>query len=80
MSKKDDFVCLVQTAAIVESLSRGKEEYKTKQSEIAAIAVSCAMKVNENELPEDLSEACAKHIEYVFDNSIPKPRWLIGIL
>jgi hypothetical protein len=80
MSKKEDFVCLVQTAAIVESLSRGEKGNECKASEIAAIAVSCAMKVDENELPEDLSEACAKHIEYVFDNSIPKPRWLIGIL
>ncbi len=80
MSKKDDFVCLVQTAAIVESLSRGEEKNKCKPSESAAIAVSCAMKVNEKELPEDLSEACAKLIEYVFDNSIPKPHWLIGIL
>ena len=80
MSKKDDFVCLVQTAAIVESLSRGKEEYKGDASGNATCAVSCAMKVNENMLPEDLSEACARHIEYVFDNSIPKPSWLNEIL
>ncbi len=84
MSRKDDFVILVQTAAIVESLSRGKEENKCKASESAAIAVNCAMRVNERELPEDLSEACAKHIEYVFknpiDNFILKPRWLNGIL
>ncbi len=80
MSKKDNFVCLVQTAAIVESLSRGKERNKGKSSETAACAVSCAMEVNENALPADISEACAKHIEYVFDNSIPKPPWLIGIL
>ena len=52
MSKKDDFVCLVQTAAIVESLSRGEEENKGKASENAACAVSCAMKVNENKLPK----------------------------
>ena len=67
--------------AIVESLSRGEKANECKASESAAIAVSCAMKVNENMLPEDLSEACARHIEYVFDKSIiPKPHWLDGIL
>jgi hypothetical protein len=80
MSKKDDFVRLVQTAAIVESLSRGQEQNKSKPSEIASIAVHCAMKVDENRLPKDLSEACAKHIEHIFDNSMPKPDWLIGII
>jgi hypothetical protein len=81
MTKKEEFITLVQTAAIVESISR-KDQFskEPKLSVVAAIAVNAAFKVSENKLPNDLVEACEKHIEYVFDNSIPKPKWLLGIL
>ncbi len=81
MSKKGDFVCLVQTAAIVESLIRGNEKY-IKASGNAAIAVHCAMQVNERDIPDELTEACKGLIDYVYDEDkkIPKPGWLIGVL
>lgn len=83
MDKKQRFVTLVQTAAIVESLSRGRRRVgkaKPSPSSMAAIAVHAAMQVPEEQLPDALTEACDKLIAYVYENTIPKPRWLIGIL
>jgi hypothetical protein len=47
---------------------------------LAAFAVHAAMQVDESLLPESLTEACERHIKYVYENTMPKPRWLIGIL
>jgi len=81
MTKREQFVTLVQTAAIVESLSRkAGPSTKPSLSTMAAIAVNTALQVPEEQLPDELSEACEKLIAYVFDNTIPKPDWLIGIL
>jgi hypothetical protein len=81
MTKSERFVLLVQTAAIVESLSREEwDECDPSPSSMAAIAVSAATKVPEADLPNDVTEACDALIGYVYDNTIPKPRWLIGIL
>ena len=80
MSKSEQFVQLVQTAAIVESLSLGQQTNKVKPSCLAAIAVHAAMRVNEDSLPESITEACDKLIEYVFADTVPMPHWLIGIL
>lgn len=80
MSKKEQFVQLVQTAAIVESVSLGQQPSKTKPSSMAALAVHAAMQVNEDSLPESITEACDKLIECVFADTVTKPHWLIGIL
>jgi len=81
MTKREQFVTLVQTAAIVESLTRKDwPPHQTKLSTTAAIAVSTAMEVPEAKLPDDLMKACDDLIAYVYDNTIPKPSWLIGIL
>jgi hypothetical protein len=81
MSRKEQFVMLVQTAAIVESLTR--REWPSNQprlSTTAAIAVDTAIEVPEKDLPNDLVEACEALIAHVYDNTFPKPSWLIGIL
>jgi len=80
MSRIDEFTKLVQTAAIVESLYRGQQPNKPSPALMATIAVHAAMKVDESQLPESLTEACEKHIEYVYGASNSKPFWLIGIL
>jgi hypothetical protein len=81
ITKREKFVCLIQTAAIVESLS-----HKTwpgappSRSELASIAVSAAIEVPESDIPSDMEAACGQLIDYVYNNSMPKPAWLIGIL
>lgn len=81
MGKKEQFVTLVQTAAIVESLTR--KDWPSNQSKLsttAAMAVSAAMAVPEAQIPDDLMGACDALIAHVYDNTFPKPDWLIGIL
>jgi hypothetical protein len=81
MTKKEQFVTLVQTAAIVESLTRKDwPSTQPKLSITAAIAVSTAMEVPEAQIPNDLMQACNDLIAHVYENTIPKPSWLIGIL
>ena len=84
MTKEEKFVMLVQTAAIVESISRGKELHgEGKEPSLtskARIAVHAAMRVPEEKIPDDLSEACEKLIRHVFDYTIPKPSWLQPII
>jgi hypothetical protein len=81
MTKKEQFVTLVQTAAIVESLTR--KEWPSTQPKLsitAAMAVSAAMDVPEAQIPNSLMQACDELIAHVYDDTIPKPSWLIGIL
>jgi hypothetical protein len=81
VSKKEQFVTLVQTAAIVESLTR--KDWPSNQPKLsitAAIAVSAAMEVPEAQIPDDLMGACEALIAHVYDNATPKPVWLIGII
>ena len=81
MTKKEQFVTLVQTAAIVESLTR--KDWPSNQPKLsitAAIAVSTAMEVTEAQIPEDIMGACNDLIAHVYDNTFPKPPWLIGII
>ncbi|MCP4605844.1 MAG: hypothetical protein GY847_35910 [Proteobacteria bacterium] len=81
MTRKDDFVMLVQTAAIVESLSHDEQSIgSNKPSSVAAIAVNTAIQVSEEKLPDSLTEACDELIAHVYENTVPKPAWLIGIL
>jgi len=81
VSKKEQFVTLVQSAAIVESLIRKDwPAGQPKPSTMAAIAVSAAMEVPEAQIPDDLMWACDALIAHVYDNTSPKPDWLIGIL
>lgn len=81
MTRKEDFVTLVQTAAIVKSLSRDEPSVgSNKPSSMAAIAVNTAIQVSEENLPGSLTEACDELIAYVYENAVPKPAWLIGIL
>lgn len=83
MTRKDTFVLLVQTAAIVESLTLNPWPHThLSRSEMARIAVNAALSVLERDLPNDLGIACTEHIAYVFaeGNPIPKPLWLHGIL
>jgi hypothetical protein len=81
MTKREDFVTLVQTAAIVESITRKTVvDTSPNPSTSAAIAVSVAQQVPEAQLPDDLVQACDKLIAHIYDNTIPKPDWLIGII
>src|SRR5262249_18522701 len=77
MTKREQFVHLVQTAAIVESLLRGSILGQDPiLSSRAAIAVDVAAKVPEDQLPDSLTEACEALIAHVYDNTLPKPSWL----
>ena len=80
MSRLSQFVQLVQTAAIIERVSRGQQPNKPSPSLLAAIAVNAAAQVEEASLPQSLTEACEKHIAHIYDGAFPKPQWLIGIL
>jgi len=81
MTRKERFVVLVQTAAVIESLSRDKWLHKhLNPRSMAVVAVNAAMQVSEEKLPSNLTEACDDLIAYVYENTIPKPDWLIGIL
>jgi hypothetical protein len=71
MNRKDQFVLLVQTAAIVEAIRR------ENTGTFAAFAVGTALAVNEEAIPKDLDEACAQLIQHHFEGGI-KPHWLLG--
>jgi hypothetical protein len=77
MTRHEQFILLVQTAAIVESVTR---EGAVGKRRLALIALHCAMKVKEADLPEDLTEACEQLIRHVYHNALPKPPWLTGII
>ena len=81
MSRHQQFVTLVQTAAIVESLSRtDRKDKHPGPSSTAAAAVACAIQVPESALPNDLCQACDELIRHIYDNTTPKPHWLIGVV
>jgi hypothetical protein len=77
MTRHEQFILLVQTAAIVESVTR---EGAVGKRRLALIAMNSAMEVKEAELAEDLTEACEQLIRHVYYNALPKPPWLTGIL
>ena len=80
MTRLDQFVQLVQTAAIVKSLSLDQLSEGANPSSLAASAVDVARQVKESDLPPSILEACDNLIDYMYHSTIPKPIWLRGIM
>jgi len=77
MTKKEQFVILVQTAAIVESMLILKPASQgPTASELAALTVHQAMKVRDELLPDDISEACLDLIAVRYHGAMKKP-WMV---
>jgi hypothetical protein len=83
MSKKVQFVLLMQTAlivdAVVDALS-GKGEARAgsvSRGVTAATDLATALEVTESQLPPDLMDACAKTIQYLRTGTSRKPNWLL---
>lgn len=71
MTKKDKFVLMVQTGAIVDDITRGRR--------IAARVLQEALEIPEKVIPEDFGDAALQFINYCYDTSDCGPRppdWL----
>jgi hypothetical protein len=69
MTKKEKFVLLVQTAAIVCDIRY--------QRSIAITVVANALEVQEERIPKDTELAALEYIQYRYGlEEMPKPKWL----
>lgn len=76
MTRKDEFIAMVQTAAIVESVLRGRDGADpTRASARAALAVQIAIRLPEERLPAGVTAACNDLIAYLY-HAQRIPSWL----
>ena len=69
MTKKEKFLLLVQTGAIVYDIRYGRT--------IAINVVSKAIEISEEKLPRDIELAAVEFVQYEYGlEEFPKPNWL----
>lgn len=79
MTRNEQFALVVMAAALTDVIQRRRDHHGNEpDNTTAAIAVSVALKVTD--LPLDYAEGAEQLMDYIYENTCPKPRWLIGIL